>query len=534
VSGPASEPSPDDATPPAQWAADDRRPLATIARNVTTRYLAIATEMFIGLVMLPFNLHHLGKEAYGLWMLTGSLAIHFSVLDMGYGGALVKFMAQYRAHRNAKALNEIASTLFFVFAAVGVLAYLVAIGLAFNLDHIFRIDAAQAQTGKWILLTIGLTIAMNFPFSVYGGVISGFQRYDANNFVAIASSVTVALVNVAVLSSGYGLITLVVSTTIVRILTYIVYRRNAYRIYPALSIRWSLFRRDRLKEATSFSVYASIIDWANKLNYELDEVVIGVFMGSGPVAVWAVADRIISGTQRLTNQLNGVLFPVVVESDATNRVARLQKLLIEGTRLSLATVAPIAASLIMLAHPLVHAWVGDKMIQSAVVIQILAVAVALRVGNATGTTLLKGAGQVRYLAFVNIATGLVNLLLSAILIHSFGLVGVAAGTLAPIAYSAIFVLFPASCRRVNLPIREGVRRAVWPAVWPAFVAGLVLAGTRNISAGTLLAVLLQFMVAAVVYFALFFGVAVGRKDRAEYVDRLLKLLGRNRRLAPAA
>jgi len=27
---------------------------------------------------------------------------------------------------------------------------------------------------------------------------------------------------------------------------------------------------------------------------------------------------------------------------------------------------------------------------------------------------------------------------------------------------------------------------------------------------------------------------VGRKDRAEYVDRLLKLLGRNRRLAPAA
>jgi len=73
----------------------------------------------IGLMMLPFNLHHLGKEAYGLWMLTGSLAIHFSVLDMGYGGALVKFMAQYRAHHNAKALNEIASTLFFDLGGTG-------------------------------------------------------------------------------------------------------------------------------------------------------------------------------------------------------------------------------------------------------------------------------------------------------------------------------------------------------------------------------------------------------------------------------
>ena len=79
--------------------------------------------MIIGLLMLPFNLHHLGTDAYGLWMLLGSMAVHFSVLDLGYGGALVKFMAQYRAHRERARLNEIASTLFFVFAGIGVLAY---------------------------------------------------------------------------------------------------------------------------------------------------------------------------------------------------------------------------------------------------------------------------------------------------------------------------------------------------------------------------------------------------------------------------
>ena len=48
-----------------------RTPLVTIARNVATRYLAIIAEMAIGLVMLPFNLRHLGTAAYGLWMLTG-------------------------------------------------------------------------------------------------------------------------------------------------------------------------------------------------------------------------------------------------------------------------------------------------------------------------------------------------------------------------------------------------------------------------------------------------------------------------------
>ena len=35
------------------WAPDDRGQLATIARNLATRYVVIATEMVLGLVILP-------------------------------------------------------------------------------------------------------------------------------------------------------------------------------------------------------------------------------------------------------------------------------------------------------------------------------------------------------------------------------------------------------------------------------------------------------------------------------------------------
>ena len=92
------------------------RQLVTVARNVSTRYLAIIAETMSGSRHAPIQPDHLGTAEYGLWVLLGSITVHFSVLDLGYGGALVKFMAQYRAHRNARALNEIASTLFFVFA----------------------------------------------------------------------------------------------------------------------------------------------------------------------------------------------------------------------------------------------------------------------------------------------------------------------------------------------------------------------------------------------------------------------------------
>jgi O-antigen/teichoic acid export membrane protein len=235
---------------------------------------------------------------------------------------------------------------------------------------------------------------------------------------------------------------------------YYIYRLNAIRIYPDLRIHPSLFRTSRLREVTGFSIYASIIDWANKLNYELDEVVIGIFFGSAYVVVWAVAERIISGTQRLTNQLNGVLFPVIVDSDTSQQQEKLQRILLQGTLLSLAMVVPISAALILLADPLVRAWVGPEMIASVPVIQILAVAVAIRVGNATATTLLKGAGQHRMLAWINLSTGVVNILLSVALIKPFGLTGVAVGTLIPIALSSILIVQPAACRRVGLPVRR--------------------------------------------------------------------------------
>src|SRR5262249_53556067 len=124
----------------------------TIARNLSTRYLAIAAEMALGLVTLPFNLSHLGQSAYGLWTLTASVTAYFSVLDLGYSGALVKFVAQYRAKSDPKALNEILSTVFFVFATCGLTTCVAAAGLAYYLPHLFHLSPGQVPTGRIVLL----------------------------------------------------------------------------------------------------------------------------------------------------------------------------------------------------------------------------------------------------------------------------------------------------------------------------------------------------------------------------------------------
>jgi hypothetical protein len=128
----------------------------------------------------------------------------------------------------------------------------------------------------------------------------------------------------------------------------------------------------------------------------------------------------------------------------------------------------------------------------------------------------------------------VNLLLSVLLVKPLGLVGVAIGTLIPIAAVSWLVIFPVACQRVDVSVASAFRHAVWPALWPALVTTGCLFLTRGISSGTLLAVMLQAGGAGLLYLALFFLIAVGRRDRSQYAGKFMEVIARRGRLAPAA
>jgi O-antigen/teichoic acid export membrane protein len=490
-----------------------------IARNVASRHAALVLDTVIGFLLLPFNLMHLGPAAYGLWMLTASVTVHFSLLDLGFGSAFVRFVAQYRARGDSRGLNEIASTLFFLFAAVGLVAYAAAAVVAFNLESLFRITPDQAETGKWLLLVIGVHVAMAFPFSIYGGVVNGFQRYNVNSAVAMAASLMVAAVNVAALSGGLGLVTLVVATTSVRLGFFLLYRINAHRICPPLQIRPALIRRTRLREVMGFSVFTLLLDIGHRLNYQLDHMLIGAFFGAAPVAVWAPAARITTATAQLTNQLNTVLFPTVVDSDASARTEHLRKILVQGTRLSLAMVLPVGVALFALADQIIPVWVGTglpEMRGSSPVLQLLAVVTVIRVGAGTATTVLKGANRHQLLAGASVACGFAKVTLSVLLIQVLGLTGVAVGTLVPLALSTVFIVFPAACRRVELPLSALASRALLPALWPAAVVAVLYGMVPAAPTPRLAVVAVEAAFGVAAYAALFTGLAVGRRDRALY------------------
>jgi O-antigen/teichoic acid export membrane protein len=271
-------------------------------------------------------------------------------------------------------------------------------------------------------------------------------------------------------------------------------------------------------------VYILIQNGSNKINYATDPVLIGAFVSTTAVAVWTVAQRLADMVLRITNQLNDVLFPVVVECDATQRDDRMRDLLIQGTKISLALAIPAAGTLALLAEPVILSWTGPQFADSVLLTQILVVVVLIRVGTNTAATVLKGGGHHRLLAWSNSAAATTNIVLSVILLKLYGLPGVAYATLIPVVIRSVTVLVPVACARVGVPVRTFVAQAIWPTIWPALVALGMLAALR-VEVRTLLDCLLYGGAASAVYVALFFALALGRDERRRYLSKLRSITG---------
>jgi len=158
------------------------------------------------------------------------------------------------------------------------------------------------------------------------------------------------------------------------------------------------------------------------------------------------------------------------------------------------------------------------------VLQILSVIVMIRVGNATGTMLLKGAGSHRIVSAANITTALCNVALSVAMVRPLGLMGVALGTLIPVAISSVFLLFPLACGRVELSVWSAVARGVWPAVWPGLVMGAFIVVTRPLVPSTLIAVALECVAAGFLYGVTFLFFSMNSIERHFYMGKLVQML----------
>jgi O-antigen/teichoic acid export membrane protein len=442
--------------------------------NTISNFAGNFVVLGLGFITTPFILSHLGTIHYGLWILVGSIVAYGSLLDLGIGGAVVKFTAEFRAKGDKQFINDIISTALWLYSTLGLIVIVLASILAPIFADIFKVSQAERMTATMLVLVSGISIGISIPCTLTSAVLKGLQRFDYANLVSSIGALLSLASIVAVLLGGLGVVWMAAVNIpvmlIMQVFSIFLIKKND----PDINFHWRGAKRSLVRTIISFSSPLLILDISGRLQNKSDELVIGAFLPMSFVTPYYLARRLSELPKLFTDQFLKVLLPIASELDADNDQQRLKSLYLTSTRLTLAIFLPIGISLAILSKDILRAWVGSEYVNYSYLVVILTLASLIDTSQWPAGSVLQGMARHQPIAIMSLGSALANLTLSLFLIGRLGLLGVALGTLLPTLVECLGFVLPFTLKVVKVDLTEAIKQMVLPTFIPVIPAATIL------------------------------------------------------------
>jgi len=469
-------------------------------KNISSSWFGLATNLVVGFLLSPFILHRLGDDAFGLWVLVFSLTGYYGLFDFGIRSSIVRYVAQFKATGEQDNLNRFINTSLCTYGGIGLLLLVVTAGGSFYVDSLFRIPAALQWSAKVLFLVVGTEVALSFPLSVFAGVLEGLQKFNWLSLTQAGYNVARAVLIVVALRHGGGLLTIALISMILDLCTYAVYFAVVQR---ELAVRYALRHVDResFRKIVSYGSITFVATIASQLRFYSDATVIGIFIGAAAITYFSIGSKLVAYSANVTQSMSQIFTPMSSQFNATGDTDRLRRILVMGNRACALIVFPLSATLIILGKSVIEVWVGAKYVPIAyTVLVLLIVSDSTQMAQSASAKILYGMARHRTLAFVWLAEGAANLILSIVLLRYYGVIGVAIGTTIPQLCTNLFFLPEHLCRVLGMRLRTFVSQTYLAPALLCMPLIAVLLLLRHFShAHTFVKLLVQVLTGGLVY-----------------------------------
>ncbi len=502
--------------------------LSRIGRNVFSNWTGYVVYVVVSFFLSPFMVHHLGNTGYGIWVLVGSLTGYLGILDLGLRPAIVKYVSRYKALGDDAMVSRVVNTVLVIFTSIAGLVIIGSLILSYFSTAAFKVPSEYNSQLRVIIIIIGVNVAASFPFGVFSAMLNALQRFDINNIIQISVFLIRTVFLVLFLELGGGLVTLGVIILAGGLTEFILKARYCLKINPTLTIDRHLASRETFKMIAGFSVYTFIMSVAVRISFQTDSIVIGAMISAEAITFFSIGAGMIEYLSTLVSYMSVTITPLASSLDATGDEDRMRKLLIIGTRYCLLVILPIGCAYLLLGETFITLWMGPQYgPSSATVLTILMWAYFGHLSQFVAGSIFNGLGKVKNLAFLNIGTALVNIILSVILAKPFGIYGVALGTAIPLTITGTIIHPIYICRTMKLSLLEYFRKSyLTPLMAVLPFIGIIWAAARIVDINSYARFAATIAGAGVIYGAIAFFLIIEADHRSFVVNKVRALIAR--------
>jgi len=404
--------------------------------------LAFISQVAIGVWLVPYLIHHLGRAAYGLIPIAGIMTQYVNLISHSISSAVNRFLTIALQRNDAEEANHVFNTAFFSYLALGLLQIPVFVLIICYAGSIFTIPAELYQDAIILLACSAAAFLVNLLASIFGVPMYANNRLDISRSIDIGRYV-LRLAGIVTLFIAFGpalryvgYVDLTISLILLGVQVVV-----GKRLAPALKLALHYFDWRKIRELTGMGGWLLLNNIGALLFLRIDVWVCNRFVSAeaagdyAAVLQWAILIRHGGAI------ISAVIAPMIVIYYARSEIERVIRLAKVSVRvLSLVLAVPISMMCVF-SSSLLRLWLGESFVNLAPLMVLMLCHLVITVGALPLFNIQVAMNRVRWPGLVTFFMGVVNLVLALSFIKYFnwGVYGVAiAGAIVLTAKNALF------------------------------------------------------------------------------------------------
>ncbi|WP_302214586.1 oligosaccharide flippase family protein [uncultured Prevotella sp.] len=480
-------------------------------------YVSICLNMVVGLIYTPYMLRMLGQSEYGLYSLAASIIAYLTVLDLGFGNAIVRYTAKFRAEGKQREQEEMFGMFFILYIGIGVIAMIAGSMLSLNVENMFSRAMTDTEVSRTriMLWLMTFNLAFTFPMSIWGSIMSAYERFVFQRIVSIVRSVLNPVVMILLLVVGYKAVAMVVVTTLFNVATLLVnWWYCKYRL--TIKVRFAKFKWGFLKEVSIYSFWIFLNAIMDRIYWSTGQFVLGIYKGSVAIAVYAVAIQLESMYMMFSTAISSVFLPKVTSMVTKGSSdEEISDLFIRTGRIQYIVMAYILSAFVVFGKQFIILWAGDDYADAYYLTLMFFVPLTVPLIQNLGILILQARNQMKFRSMLYIVIALCSLGLSIYLAQIYGGYGCAfaTGMALLIGQGLIMNIYYQKKQRINIKVFwwEILKMSIVPAIF--IVVGLYALNHFEPSNMTVLDFAKYLILYTVLYIPLFLIFSINKEEK---------------------
>ena len=432
-------------------------PINQLKAGVVLNYVVIILNTVVGLLYTPYMLRMMGQSEYGLYSLVASVIAYLTVLDLGFGNAIVRYTAKFRAEKKTEEQYEMFGMFFLLYLVIGIIAFGIGLGLYFNVGTLFgdTMTAVELGRARIMMLLLVANLAFTFPMSIWGSIIQAYEDFVFQKSLNIFRIILNTAVMICLLHFGYKAVAMVVVQTIFNVLTLVlnfIYCRRKLNIH--IYFRFKHFHWGFLKEVAIYSFWIFLNAIMDRVYWSTGQFVLGAMVGTAAVAVFAIAIQLEGMYMQFSTAISSVFLPKVTAMVATNRSRKeISDLFIRTGRMQYIVLAYILSGFIIFGRQFIELWAGAGYTDAYIISLLFFIPLTVPLIQNLGITILQARNEMKFRSVLYIIIALVSLAMQIVLTRFFGGIGCAMGVSGALVVGQILIMNVYYQRRQDLDIK---------------------------------------------------------------------------------